>query len=122
MNGGAWERVAGYLDNGNNNLNKYGNSTSDSKIQYYAPYDDKQNRGWFMTAEEPAKDKDINQKYARAWDSDGVLIGHVAAPFILRGGVFHYIDTAGILCTSFTYGLANNYAYSTVGFRPVLVL
>ena len=24
MNGGAWERVAGYLDNGNNNLNYFG--------------------------------------------------------------------------------------------------
>lgn len=28
MAGGAWERVAAYLDNGNDNIDKYGNSTS----------------------------------------------------------------------------------------------
>ena len=35
MAGGAWERVAGYLDNGNGNLNSYGKSTSNSEIKYF---------------------------------------------------------------------------------------
>lgn len=35
MAGGAWEMVAGYLDNGNNNLNIYGGSTSNSQVQYF---------------------------------------------------------------------------------------
>ena len=35
MAGGAWERVAGYLDNGNGNLNTYGKSTSNSAIKYF---------------------------------------------------------------------------------------
>ncbi len=34
MNGGAWERVGGYLDNGNNNLNTYGKSL-DGNIKYF---------------------------------------------------------------------------------------
>ena len=34
MSGGAWERVAGYLDNGNENLNNYGKS-ADGKIKYF---------------------------------------------------------------------------------------
>ena len=201
MNGGAWERVAGYLDNGNNNLNYYGKSTSDSKIQYfqngklngayaslwdsyevseeeksnkiaiegeapisqdslwdytkrevkyqtarkrltdynfnqmakhkgigvnevasecsyYAPYDNKQNRGWFMTAEEPAKESGISQQTARSWDYDGVLIGHVAVPFVIRGGDCSSGNTAGVLCTNITSG----YASHNYGFRPVLVL
>ena len=200
MNGGAWERVAGYLDNKNGNLNTFGQS-SDGKIQYfqngklnesyaslwdsyevseeeksnkiaiegespisqdslwestkrevkyqtarkrltdynfnqmakhkgigvnevasecsyYAPYDNKQNRGWFMTAEEPAKDKDINQKYASAWDYDGVLIGHAAMPFVVRGGYFNGGGTAGVLYASISYGNAD----CGYGFRPVLVL
>ena len=200
MNGGAWERVAGYLDNKNGNLNTFGQS-SDGKIQYfqngklnesfaslwdsyevseeeksnkiaiegeapisqdslwdytkrevkyqtarkrltdynfkqmakhkgigvnevasecsyYAPYDNKQNRGWFMTVEEPAKDKDINQKYASAWDYDGVLIGHAAMPFVVRGGYFNGGGTAGVLYADFTGGSAGG----TGGFRPVLVL
>ena len=201
MNGGAWERVAGYLDNGNNNLNKYGNSTSDSKIQYfqngklngayaslwdsyevseeeksnkiaiegespisqdslweytkrevkyqtarkrltdynfnqmakhkgigvnevasecsyYAPYDSKGNRGWFMTAEEPAKESGVSQQYARSWDYDGVLIGHSAIPFVMRGGYFSFGDTVGVLYTDVTSGNAG----CGSGFRPVLVL
>lgn len=35
MSGGAWERVAGYLDNGNGSLNNYGYSTTDSSIKYF---------------------------------------------------------------------------------------
>ncbi len=35
MAGGNWERVAGYLDNGNGNLNTYGKSTSNSEVKYF---------------------------------------------------------------------------------------
>ena len=35
MAGGAWERVASYLDNGNGNLNTYGKSTSNSSVKYF---------------------------------------------------------------------------------------
>ncbi|MFQ8661604.1 MAG: hypothetical protein ACLR9X_05855 [Clostridia bacterium] len=34
MNGGAWERVAGYLDNGNKSLDNYGKST-DGSVKYF---------------------------------------------------------------------------------------
>ena len=34
MNGGSWERVAAYLDNGNGKLNEYGQST-DKKVKYF---------------------------------------------------------------------------------------
>ena len=36
MAGGAWERVAGYLDNGNYYLGYYGKSTTDSSIRYFS--------------------------------------------------------------------------------------
>ncbi len=36
MAGGAWERVAGYLDNGNYYLGAYGKSTTDSSIRYFS--------------------------------------------------------------------------------------
>ena len=35
MNGGAWERVAAFLDNVNGNLNYYGKSTTDSSVKYF---------------------------------------------------------------------------------------
>ena len=49
MNGGAWERVAGYLDNGNENLNNYGKST-DGKIKYF-------------------ENGKLNESYKNLWDS-----------------------------------------------------
>ena len=89
-----------------------------SECSYYAPYDNKQNRGWFMTAEEPAKESGISQQTARSWDYDGILIGHAAMPFVIRGGIFSDGGTAGVLYASVTYG----HAYCDGGFRPVLVL
>ena len=35
MNGGAWERVAGYLDNGNISLTNYGYSQTNENIKYF---------------------------------------------------------------------------------------
>ena len=49
MNGGAWERVAGYLDNGNGNLSYYGKS-ADGKIKYF-------------------ENGKINESYKSLWDS-----------------------------------------------------
>ena len=89
-----------------------------SECSYYAPYDSKGNRGWFMTAEEPAKESGISQQTARSWDYDGVLIGHVAVPFVIRGGDCSSGNTAGVLCTNITSG----YASHNYGFRTVLVL
>ena len=50
MSGGAWERVAGYLDNGNTSLNVYGFSKTDNSIKYF----------------EGGK---LNSQYASIWDT-----------------------------------------------------
>ena len=71
-----------------------------------------------MTAEEPAKESGVNQQPARSWDYDGVLIGHVAVPFVVRGGLFNNGNSAGVLFTAVAYGEA----HCNDGFRPVLVL
>ena len=49
MSGGNWERVAGYLDNGNGNLNTYGRS-ADGSIKYF-------------------ENGKINPTYASLWDA-----------------------------------------------------
>ena len=49
MSGGNWERVAGYLDNGNGNLNAYGKS-ADGSIKYF-------------------ENGKINPTYASLWDA-----------------------------------------------------
>ena len=202
MNGGTWERVAGYLDNGNWNLNNYGKSADESikyfekgeinpiyevlwdkyevgeeekknkislgdgttltqkelwdwnkreekhhearrritentyknmgkhkgigvnevstEFSFHAPYapgteNNPQPWGWFMTIQQAMSG---TYTAARTWDSDSVLIGHIAYPFVLRGGDWASSSGAGILSSNITAGDA----YGYYGFRSVLVL
>ena len=50
MNGGAWERVATYLDNKNDSLSNYGNSSTDTSIQYFN------------------SDNELNSDYSAYWE------------------------------------------------------
>lgn len=50
MNGGAWERVAAYLDNKNDSLSNYGNSSTDTSIQYFN------------------SDNELNSDYSAYWE------------------------------------------------------
>ena len=193
MAGGAWERVAGYLDNGNGNLDTYGKSADESvkyfengklnsaytsiwdsyevsdeeknnsvtltdgttvtglwdwnkrssnyqearlkltkynfeqmakhkgigvnevssSFSFYAPYspgtaNNSQPWGWFTTVAEATAG---TQKLATTWDNDYVLIGHLAEPFVGRGGGCSYGSSAGVL-----------FSNVTGGFRAVLVV
>ena len=200
MAGGAWERVAGYLDNGNGNLDTYGKSADESvkyfekgklnsaytsiwdsyevsdeeknnsvtltdgttvtglwdwnkrssnyqearlkltkynfekmakhkgigvnevssSFSFYAPYspgtaNNSQPWGWFTTVAEATAG---TQKLATTWDNDYVLIGHLAEPFVNRGGCCSDGSSAGVLYSDVTDGYPN---YSN-GFRAVLVV
>ena len=200
MAGGAWERVAGYLDNGNGNLDTYGKSADESvkyfengklnsaytsiwdsyevsdeeknnsvtltdgttvtglwdwnkrssnyqearlkltkynfekmakhkgigvnevssSFSFYAPYspgtaNNSQPWGWFTTVAEATAG---TQKLATTWDNDYVLIGHLAEPFVGRGGRCNHGSSAGVLFSHVTGGNPN---YGD-GFRAVLVV
>ena len=200
MAGGAWERVAGYLDNGNGNLDTYGKSADESvkyfekgklnsaytsiwdsyevsdeeknnsvtltdgttvtglwdwnkrssnyqearlkltkynfekmakhkgigvnevssSFSFYAPYspgtaNNSQPWGWFTTVAEATAG---TQKLATTWDNDYVLIGHLASPFVVRGGYCNYGSNAGVLYSGVTHGNP----YYNDGFRAVLVV
>ena len=200
MAGGAWERVAGYLDNGNGNLDTYGKSADESvkyfengklnsaytsiwdsyevsdeeknnsvtltdgttvtglwdwnkrssnyqearlkltkynfeqmakhkgigvnevssSFSFYAPYspgtaNNSQPWGWFTTVAEATAG---TQKLATTWDNDYVLIGHLAGPFVGRGGNCFSGSGAGVLYSYITDG----YPDDSSGFRAVLVV
>ena len=200
MAGGAWERVAGYLDNGNGNLDTYGKSADESvkyfengklnsaytsiwdsyevsdeeknnsvtltdgttvtglwdwnkrssnyqearlkltkynfeqmakhkgigvnevssSFSFYAPYspgtaNNSQSWGWFTTVAEATAG---TQKLATTWDNDYVLIGHLAKPFVIRGGGCNDGSGAGVLYSS----VSDGYPGYSGGFRAVLVV
>ena len=195
MAGGAWERVAGYLDNSNGNLEYYGKS-DDGTIQYfqngklnsryaslwdsyevseeeknnkitlsdgtvetglwdesktalkyqearykltkynydhmanhkgigvnevsstfafYAPSGTNENWNWFTSA---ANAVSGSAGYGYAWDGDRTLIGHLACPFVLRGGGCNVGSGAGVLYSYITSG----YPSYLDGFRAALVV
>ena len=194
MAGGSWERVAGYLDNGNSNLNTYGVSNDGTKyfeggklksaytslwdkydvseeeknnkvtlsdgtvetglwdgsktalkyqearykltkynydkmaehkgigvnevassFAFYAPYGTSGNWNWFTSAANAVAG---SVEYGYAWDGDLTIIGHLAYPFVIRGGYCDYGSGAGVLHSSITNGYGDHYN----GFRAVLVV
>lgn len=146
MAGGAWERVAGYLDNGNYYLGCYGKSTTEynaarlrmtaetynkmascrgigvnevaSSFGYYGAYVNSSGKNdWnWFTNAEQPNTKTVT--YGRAWDSDLVLIGHSCKPFVKRGGNVNNGANAGVFYSNITNGNSNN----NNGFRPALVV
>ena len=68
---------------------------------------------WFETVEQATSG---SVSYARAWNSDYVLIGHSCGPFVSRGGYAGNDAGAGVLYSNITGGISDN----NNGFRPVL--
>ena len=195
MAGGAWERVAGYLDNSNSYLDAYGVSEdgtikyfqngklnsryaslwdsyevseeeknnkitlSDGTVEtglwdrsktalkyqearykltkynydhmanhkgigvnevsstfaFYAPSGTNENWNWFTSV---ANAVSGSAGYGYAWDGNLILIGHLACPFVDRGGSCHNGSDAGVFYSSFTLG----YPSLSYGFRAALVV
>ena len=195
MAGGAWERVAGYLDNSNGNLEYYGKSDdgtikyfqngklnsryaslwdsyevseeeknnkitlSDGTVEtglwdksktglkyqearykltkynydhmanhkgigvnevsstfaFYAPSGTNGNWNWFTSAVNAVSG---STGYRYAWDGDLTLIGHLAYPFVIRGGYCSDGSGAGVLCSNITDG----YPSYLHGFRAAFVV
>ena len=195
MAGGAWERVAGYLDNSNGNLEYYGKS-DDGTIQYfqngklnsryaslwdsyevseeeknnkitlsdgtvetglwdgsktalkyqearykltkynydhmanhkgigvnevassfafYAPSGTGSGWNWFTSAVNAVSG---SAGYGYAWDGDLTLIGHLACPFVRRGGDCASGSGTGVLSSN----IADGYPDYNSGFRAALVV
>ena len=82
MAGGAWEGVATYLDNGNDNLDEYGKSTSNSSIVYFENGEIKSEyadlwEGYKVSEEEKSDsikvgEKTISQKELWKWENRGI--------------------------------------------------
>ena len=85
------------------------------EFSYYGAYNNGTTNtwNWFTTVEQPANRQ---VTCGRAWDNDYVLIGHVAAPFAIRGGNCYNSSGAGVFYSSLTSGAADYY----FSFRPVL--
>ena len=125
MSGGAWEYVAGYVNNGDSNLTSYGSSlvngdaktknvynkaSSDNNTNNYNANSGKYGDAVYETSAN-------GNSSSSSWYGDYSNFPDTSTPFFLRGGTYVNGTIAGV----FYFG--NNYgdSYSDNSFRPVLV-
>ena len=124
MSGGAWEYVAGYVNNGNGNLTSYGSSlvngdaktknvyskgSSDSYENNYNANSGKYGDAVYETS--------TSGNGSTSWYGDYSYFPYTSVPFFGRGGIYNSGTLAGVFYFSNSHG---NY-YSSYSFRPVLV-
>ena len=136
LSGGVWERTAGYVANGNGNLNYYGSSLTDSgkrttstKYVTVYPHDtaetstdiDIKSRANYNVNKyifgDAIRETSTSGTGATSWKGDYSYFPALYTPFSLRGGGLWNGSIAGLFC--FSRGDGNSYCND--GFRPVLV-
>ena len=125
MSGGAWEYVAGYVNNGSKYLTKYGSSlvngdakkknvyskaSSDNNTNNYNANSGKYGDAVYETS---ANGNSSNG----SWYGDYSYFPYSSGPFFIRGGYYGNGTSAGV----FYFDNNDGYSRSDTSFRPVLV-
>ena len=125
MSGGAWEYVAGYVNNGDSNLTSYGSSlvngdaktknvyskgSSDSRDNNYSANSGKYGDAVYETSAN-------GNSSSSSWYGDYSDFPYTSVPFFERGGRYNGGADAGV----FYFDNYNGDSYSGYSFRPVLV-
>lgn len=131
MSGGSWERVAAYVNNGNNNLTNYGSSIVNAPNYMKDVYDSGETETKATNYEAnsgvygDALYETSSGTYSTNGDSDrqswyGNYSGYPdsADPFFVRGGVYFNTFFAGTFFFTYTNGNAS----IDLSFRPVLII
>ena len=124
MSGGAWEYVAGYVNNGNSSLTSYGSSlvngdaktknvyskgSSDSRDNNYSANSGKYGDAVYETS--------TNGSGSTSWYGDYSYFPYTDWPFFRRGGYYSDGTDAGVFFFNYSNGSSSGY----ISFRPVLV-
>ena len=136
LSGGVWERTAGYVANGNGNLNYYGSSLTDSgkrtestKYVTVYPYDktetstdiDTKSRANYNVNKyifgDAIRETSTSGTGATSWKGDYSYFPALSVPFSVRGGGFGSNSGAGL----FYFHRSDGSSSYRNGFRPVLV-
>ena len=136
LSGGVWERTAGYVANGYDQLRAYGSSLTDSgkrtestKYVTVYPHDtaetstdiDTKSRANYKVNKyifgDAIRETSTSGTGSTSWKGDYSYFPALNSPFSLRGGHLWYGSSAGLF--SFSRHDGNSHYYN--GFRPVLV-
>ena len=137
LNGGTWDRTAGYVANGNSSLKTYGASmtyegnalkTTSTKYTMVYPHNegtsgniDTESRNNYAVNTkifgDAMRETSTSGTDASSWNSDYSYFPAFDSPFMIRGGYGWYTSNAGLFAFGRSYGGSH---YDT-GFRPVVV-
>ncbi len=124
MSGGAWEYVAGYVNNGHGNLTNYGSSlvNGDAKTKnvYSKASSDSYENNYNANSSkygDAVYETSTNGSGSTSWYGDYSTFPNTSYPFFLRGGYYINGTSAGV----FYFYNDNGYSNGTYSFRPVLV-
>ena len=124
MSGGAWEYVAGYVNNGHGNLTNYGSSlvNGDAKTKnvYSKASSDSYENNYNANSSkygDAVYETSTNGSGSTSWYGDYSYFPNTSGPFFGRGGNYDNGTDAGVFCFDHNNGNSN----SNYSFRPVLV-
>ena len=123
MSGGAWEYVAGYVNNGNGNLTSYGsslvNGASYTKDVYSVGSSDSNSNNYTANASvygDAVYETSSSGSGTTSWNSDYSYFPHTSSPFFGRGGAYSGVAVSGV----FFFGNVAGGSFGSSSFRPVL--
>ncbi len=125
MSGGAWEYVAGYVNNGNGNLTTYGSSLVNGDVKtknvYSKASTDNNTNNYNANSSkygDAVYETSANGNTGNgSWYGDYSSFPTSSSPFFYRGGVYGDGTFAGV----FYFDIYDGGSYSNISFRPVLV-
>ena len=124
MSGGAWEYVAGYVNNGNGNLTSYGSSlvNGDAKTKnvYSKASSDSYENNYNANSSkygDAVYETSASGSSSTSWYGDYSIFPYASSPFFNRGGGYGNGTGAGVF-----YFSGNDGSISDASFRPVLAV
>ena len=124
MSGGAWEYVAGYVNNGNGNLTSYGsslvNGAAKTKNVYSKASTDNATNNYNANSGkygDAVYETSTSGSGSTSWYGDYSNFPDTSNPFFVRGGAYNNGTNAGV----FYFNVSNGNSDSISSFRPVLV-
>ena len=124
MNGGAWERVAAYVNNGHDKLNLYGKSVVEGEEKYKNVYEQGATDTQELNYEKAATKYgdaiyETSNGYSSlnaSWYSDCANFAYAGGALFARGGSYSNATDAGL----FAFNVTNGYIETSNGFRVVI--
>ena len=123
MSGGAYDKVAAYVNNGHSNLTTYGSNLVNAAAKYKDVYSkgssDSYSNNYAATSSkygDAVYETSSSGTGSTSWYLDDTYFPYTAGPFFIRGGVCNVGSGAGVFYFSYNNGLAGD----SYGFRVVV--